>query len=74
MLWFTRFGGDIHSGLPVTPERAGVWRCLAVWKLSQVELRAGEWRTELRSSRQTCIDEVDFDVDDQPGAEPQKGQ
>ena len=67
-------GGDSHSGLPVTPERAGVWRCLAVWKLSQVELRAGEWRTELRSSRQTCIDEVDFDVDDQPGAEPQKGQ
>ena len=67
-------GGDSHSGLPVTPERAGVWRCLAVWKLSQVELRAGEWRTEPRSSRQTCIDEVDSDVDDQPVADPQKGQ
>jgi hypothetical protein len=67
-------GGDSHSSLPVTPERAGVWRCLAVKKLSQVELRAGEWRTEPRSSRQTCIDEVDFDVDAQPGADPQNGQ
>jgi hypothetical protein len=67
-------GGDSHSGLPVMPKRAGVWRYLAVEKLSQVELRAGEWRTQPRSSRQTCIDEVDFDVDDQPGADPQKGQ
>jgi hypothetical protein len=67
-------GGGSHSGLPVTPARAGVWRCLAVEKLSQVELRAGEWNSEPRSSRQTCIDEVDFDVDAQPGAEPQNGQ
>jgi hypothetical protein len=37
-------GGDSHSGLPVTPETAGLWRCLAVEKLSQVELRAGERR------------------------------
>ena len=34
-------GGDSHSGLPVRPERAGVWGCLAVWKISQVELRNG---------------------------------
>jgi len=67
-------GGDSHSGLPVTPERAGVWRCLAVGKLSHVELRAGQWRTAPRSSRQACIDEVDCDVDDQPGADPQNGQ
>jgi hypothetical protein len=67
-------GGDSHSGLPVTPERTGVWRCLTVEKLSHVELGAGPWRTEPRSSRQTCIDEVDLDVDDQPGADPQNGQ
>jgi len=60
--------------LPVTPERAGVWRCLTVEKLGHVELGAGPWRTEPRSSRQSCIDEVDFDVDDQPGADPQNGQ
>ena len=67
-------GGDSRSGLPVKPEGRGVWRCLAVRKLSQVEVRAGEWRTELRSSRQTCIDEVNFDVDAPPGADPQNGQ
>jgi hypothetical protein len=67
-------GGDSHSGLPVMPQRAGVWRCLALGKLSHVELRAGQWRTAPRSSRQTCVDEVDFVVDDQPGADPQKGQ
>jgi hypothetical protein len=43
-------------------------------KLSQVEFRAEEWRTVPRSSRQTCIDEVEFDVDAQPGADPQNGQ
>jgi hypothetical protein len=49
----------------------GDWRCLAVEKLSQVELRADGWHTEPRLRRQTCVDEVDFDVDDQPEEEPQ---
>jgi len=63
-----------NSAEPLAPDGEGVWRCLAVEKLSQVELRLGAWRTELRSKRQTCIDEVDFDVDVQPGDDPQKGQ
>jgi hypothetical protein len=45
----------------------------AVEKLSQVELRAGEWRTQPRSSRQTCIDEVDFDVTISPEQTRRKG-
>ena len=52
----------------------GVWRCLAVEKLSQVELRRDAWHTEPRSQRQTCIDEVDFDTGAQPGDDPQNGQ
>ena len=32
------------------------------------------WHTEPRSKRQTCIDEVDFDTDVQPGGDPQNGQ
>src|SRR4051794_26552956 len=60
-----QFGGSSHSGLPMNAERVGVWRCLAVEKLSQVELRANPWHTELRSPRQTCIDEIDFDADAQ---------
>jgi hypothetical protein len=68
---FYQFGGGSNSGLPVAPEGVGDWRCLAVEKLSQVELSAEAWRTQRRSRRQTCIDEVDFNVDAQPEEDPQ---
>jgi hypothetical protein len=69
-----QFGGSSHRGLPMAPGRIGDWRCLAVERLSQVELRADAWHTEPRSPRQTCIDEIDFDADAQPEEDPQKGQ
>src|ERR1039457_186131 len=50
-----QFGGSSHSGLPMAPGRIGGWRCLAVERLRQVELRADAWHTEPRSPRQTCI-------------------
>ena len=68
---FYQFGGNSNSGLPVVPEGVGDWRCLAVEKLSQVELSAEAWHAQQRSRRQTCIDEVDFDVDAQPEEDPQ---
>jgi hypothetical protein len=55
----------------MAPDGMGGWRCLAVEKLSQVELRADAWHTEPRAPRQTCIDEIDFDVDAQPEENPQ---
>jgi hypothetical protein len=67
-------GGGSNSRLPSARSGGGVWRCLAVEKLSSVELRADGWRSEPRSRRQTCIDEVDFDTDAQPGDDPQNGQ
>ena len=60
--------------MPVVAAGGGVWRCLAVEKLSDVELRTDGWRSEPRASGQTCIDEVDFDTDAQPGDDPQNGQ
>ena len=69
-----QFGGSSNSAEPLAPEGEGVWRCLTVEKLSQVELRTDAWHTGPRSKRQTCIDEVDFDADVQPGGDPQKGQ
>ena len=66
-----QFEGSSHSGLPMAPEGVGGWRCLAVEKLSQVELRANAWHTEPRSPRQTCVDEVDFDADAQAEEDPQ---
>ena len=69
-----QFGGSSNSIEPLAPEGRGVWRCLVVEKLSQVELRTEAWHTEPRSPQQTCIDEVDFDSGVQPGDDPQKGQ
>ena len=66
-----QFGGSSHSGLAMVSEGMGCWRCLAVEKLSQVELRAEAWHTEPHSPRQTCIDEIDFAVDAQPEEDPQ---
>ena len=66
-----QFGGSSPSGLAMVSEGMGCWRCLAVEKLIQVELRAEAWHTEPRSPRQTCIDEIDFDVDAQPEEDPQ---
>src|SRR5678816_1099114 len=63
-----------NSVEPLAPEGRGVWRCLAVEKLSQCELRTDAWHTEPRSPQQTCIDAVDFDTDAQFGDDPQKGQ
>src|ERR1700720_2425521 len=57
-----QFGGSSNSVEPLAPEGRGVWRCLAVERLSQVELRTDAWHTEPRSPRQTCIDEIDFDA------------
>jgi hypothetical protein len=69
-----QFGGNSNSGLAVASDAMGGWRCLAVEKISQVELRADAWHTEPRSPQQTCIDDIDFDADAQPGDNPQKGQ
>ena len=65
-----QFGGS-NSVEPLAPEDRGVWRCLVVEKLSQVELRTGTWHTESRPPRQTCIDETDFNAGAQPEADPQ---
>lgn len=69
-----QFGGSSGSGLQRGSVGVGGWRCLAVNKLSQVELQDGDWRTESYSSRQSCVEQVDFDTDAQPGGEPQNGQ
>src|SRR5260370_8103342 len=39
-VFFYQFGGSSNSGLPITPDGIGGWRCLAVEKLSQVAFSA----------------------------------
>ena len=69
-----QYGGRSRSGLQ-PPGSAANWRCIALERLSRVELRKDAWRTAPNHSRpQTCIVETDVDVEDQPGGEPQNGQ
>ena len=60
-----QFEGSSHSGL-VSAAGAVGWRCFAVDKLSGVGLRAGDWHTAPRTRTQTCVDEIDCDIDAQP--------
>src|SRR5580704_136602 len=58
-----QYGGDSESGLqPVGA--SDNWRCLAVENLRQVELLDDPWQTAENHTRpQTCIDEVELDVE-----------
>jgi len=81
MCWAASQAGSTCSAF--SSAEAAIAACQNEWvsgaalpwrKLSQVELRADAWHTEPRSPRQTCIDEVDFDIDAQPKEDPQQGQ
>jgi hypothetical protein len=61
-----QYGGDSESGL-MPAGASNNWRCLAVENLSQVELLDDPWQTaENHSHPQTCIEDVELDVDDYP--------
>src|SRR5579864_1792412 len=57
---FFQFAGDSKKGLP--PE--GAWRCLDLDMLSEVNVRAGRWRTGpgYHENRQSCVDEIDVEI------------
>jgi hypothetical protein len=61
-----QYGGDSETGLQRDAPSEN-WRCLAVENLSQVELLDGPWQTAANRSRpQTCVEDVELDVDDYP--------
>lgn len=69
-----QYGGASVSGLAPGGARSN-WRGLAVDKLSTVELLQDSWHTAPNHSRpQTCIVQVEMDVEDQPEQAPQNGQ
>jgi hypothetical protein len=68
-----QFGGESESGLQPVGSPAN-WRCIAVEKLSAVELIEGSWRTAPNHSRPaSCIADADIDAEDYPERDPQKG-
>jgi hypothetical protein len=54
-----QFAGESNSRLP----SEGEWRCLTLSMVSEVELRDGPWLTGgSHSASQSCVRDVDFDV------------
>lgn len=67
-----QYGGDSKSGL--RPEvGTGDWRCLALEKISQVEVLDAPWQTEPHA-QQRCVENIEVEADDHPGGDPQNGQ
>ncbi len=59
-----QYAGQSGSGLQAAGS-PGNWRCIAVEKLSRVELLEDAWHTAPNHSRpQTCVAEVDVDAED----------
>src|SRR5580698_7244280 len=55
-----QFAGGSSSGLP--PD--GQWRCMEISKVANAVARSGEWRTGENHSRpQTCVDQIDVEVE-----------
>jgi hypothetical protein len=69
-----QYGGESQSGLAPLGSPSN-WRCIAVEKLSRVELLDEDvWRTAPNHSRpQTCIPDADVDAEDYPARAPQQG-
>ena len=61
-----QFGGETNSG-PRPESGKGIWRCLSLKKLTQVRLLDDPWQTEPHA-RQRCVEHVEVDADDYPGA------
>ncbi len=68
-----QYGGESQSGLAPAGSPAN-WRCIAVEKLSRVELLdVVVWRTAPNHSRpQTCVTDADVDAEDYPAPAPQQ--
>jgi hypothetical protein len=59
-----QYAGESDSGLQATGSPAN-WRCIALEKLSKVEVLEDAWHTAPNHSRpQTCVSEVDVDAED----------
>jgi hypothetical protein len=67
-----QYGGETKSG-PLPTSGAGIWRCLALSKLSSVEWLDGPWRTEAHAP-QRCVEHIQVDAEDYPDGDPQNGQ
>jgi hypothetical protein len=71
-LFCYQYGGETKSG-PLPSSGKGIWRCMALRKLSSVAVLDGPWRTEPHDP-QRCVEHIELDADDYPVGDPQNGQ
>jgi hypothetical protein len=67
-----QYGGESWSA-PQVQAGVGIWCCIALEKLRNVELITGPWQTEPHA-RQRCVKHVEVEAEDHPDGEPQNGQ
>jgi hypothetical protein len=64
-----QFAGQGRSKLPP----GGQWKCLWLFKASNVELRDGPWHSGTRHmTAQSCVEEVDLDVNPESPYNPKR--
>jgi len=64
-----QFAGGSSSRLPA----GGEWRCLALAEVTDVTLRPGPWHTgSSHQASQTCMTEVDLDVNPESPFNPRR--
>jgi hypothetical protein len=66
-----QYGGESGSGLQRKDGR-GDRRCFSVEKIGAVRILDAAWQTgDTHSRRPKCIDQIELQVEDQPGGAPQ---
>ena len=64
-----QFAGQSSGGLPP----GGQWKCLDLAKMTDVQLRSGQWHAGTSHKRpQVCVDEVDLDVNHHSPYQPSR--
>lgn len=64
-----QFAGGASKGLPP----GGQWKCFDVAKMTEVELRGGEWHAGTSHTHpQHCIDTVDLDINPESPYAPRR--
>jgi hypothetical protein len=67
-----QYGGESKSG-PQPDGGEGIWRCLSLKELSNVQLLDVPWQSAPHA-RQGCLEDIEIDAEDYPGGDPQNGQ
>ena len=67
-----QYGGERKSG-PQPDGGEGIWRCLSLKELSNVELLDAPWQSHPHA-RQCCVEDLEIDAEDYPGDDAQNGQ